>query len=115
MTEYLTAPEMKELLVAGLKIQLRDAEKAFDEVPHDQGDPATGRPSTRDAIGVSARLLHEVEDLPADDQRIVRLAELMPSVDALIAVIPGAGPFPIGSADVYLNALIDCAVQEAGS
>lgn len=114
MTEYPTAAEMRDLLVAGLKVQLRHAQMAFDKAPHDEGDPVTGRPSTRDGIRQGVRLLREVQDLPEDDPRIVRLAELMPTVDMLIAVVLGAGRIPIGSADLYLNALIDCAVT-AGS
>ncbi|HTX81888.1 MAG TPA: hypothetical protein VME44_06890 [Streptosporangiaceae bacterium] len=90
MTEYLTAAEIKQLLVAGLKLHLRTVRMAFYEAVRDEGDPA-GRPSTRHAIRESVRLLREVQDLPEDDPRIVRLTELRPTVDALIAVIPEDG------------------------
>jgi len=115
MTEYLTAAEMKQLLVAGLKVHLRTVRMAFGEAARDEGDPVAGRPSTRDAIREGVRLLREVQDLPEDDSRIVRLAELRPTVDALMAVIPDDGRIPAGNADLYLNALVDRAVTAAGA
>lgn len=115
MTEFFTAGEMKELLVAGLKIQLRTARLAFNASPHDEGAPAAGRLGARDLIRDGICLLREVQDLPEDDPRIVRLAELMPTAEALLAVISGENGIRSASADLYLNALVDCAEMAAGS
>jgi hypothetical protein len=115
MNEYLSAAEMKELLVEAVTAQLRNARADFDAAPHDVGDSETGRMSTRDTIRESARLLREVKAVPDDDVRIVRLAELVPSVDLLLDAIPEDGHLRVSSADAFLDDLVSLAVKAAGS
>ena len=43
MTDYLTGAEMRDLLAEAITAQLRNARLDFDNSPHDQGDPETGR------------------------------------------------------------------------
>jgi hypothetical protein len=115
MSEYLTGAEMKELLVEAITTQLRNARLDFDDAPHDQGDPETGRLSTRDTIRESARLLREMRAVPVDDSRIVRLTELVPTVDMLLGALPDDGGLPVGSIDLFLDSLVSHAVKAAGT
>ena len=77
----LSAAEMKDLLIEVVTVQLRTARADLDMDPNDQGNPETGRMSSADSVRLGARLLREMEAVPADDPRIVRLTELVPSVD----------------------------------
>jgi hypothetical protein len=113
MSEYLTAAEVKELLVETIAAQVRYARMDFDDAPHDEGDPATGRLSTRESIRGSARLLREMKALPDDDPRILRLAELMPAVDMLMDALPADARISAASADAYLDSLISYAAKAA--
>jgi len=105
MSEYLTAAQMKALLVEALTIQVRNARLGFDDAPHDQGDPQTGRVSTADSIRYSVRLLREMKAVPEDDPRIIRLTELVPTADHLMAV-PDDSRISAGSAGAFLDDLV---------
>lgn len=115
MTEYLTAAEMKELLVEAITAQLRNARLDFDDAPHDQGDADTGRLSTRDTISESARLLREMKAVPVDDPRIIRMTELVPTVDMLLGALPDNGVVPVGTIGEFLDSLVGFAVKAAGA
>ena len=109
MSEYLSAAEMKDLLIEIVTMQLRNARMDYDMEPHAKGDPATERLSTADG------LLRQMEAVPVDDSRIVRLTELVPSEELLLAAIPEDAMVSAESADAFLDSLVGFAVKAAGS
>jgi hypothetical protein len=70
--------------------------------------------STRDSIRESTQLLREIKALPDDDPRILRLTELMPTIDMLMDAIPANARISAASADAYLDSLISYAAKAAG-
>jgi hypothetical protein len=116
MSEHLSAAGMKDLLIEVVTVQLRTARADLGMDPNDQGNPETGRMSSADSVRLSARLLREMEAVPADDPRIVRLTELVPSVDLLLAAIPDDATLSADDgADAFLDSLVGFAVKATGS
>ena len=115
MTDYLTAAEMKQLLIEAITAQMRYARPRFHECPHDPGDPRTGRLSARCLVRGTTRLLRRMSALPHDDPRIIRLAELVPSRGLLLASLPDDVAAPADSIDLFLDSLVTFAVNAVGA
>jgi hypothetical protein len=115
MSEYLSAAEMKDLLIEVVTVQLRTARADLDMDPNDQGNPEKGRMSSADSVRLIAQLLREMEAVPVDDSRIVRLTELVPSEELMLAAIPDDAMLSADGADAFLNSLVGFAVKATGS
>ena len=53
--------------------------------------------------------------VPVDDPRIVRLTELVPTVDMLLGSLPDDAALPVGGIDLFLDSLVSYAVKAAGA
>ena len=81
------------------------------------GDASSGLMSTADTVRHSTELLSQMTQIPADDMRLVRLAELAPTVDTLLETIPDDEMLHIGhrgtgaDADILLDQLVSLAAR----
>jgi hypothetical protein len=118
---YLSATEIRDLLIETCKIQLRNARDDLDRHPDDPGNPETRRLPAAESVRCSAALLRGMREIPADDPRLVRLAEMVPSVDMLAGLGSVTDRVVIGTPDgridagMFLDSLVSAAARSMGN